>query len=192
MNVTFARVRASEATHLSEFARDVFDKTYGPFCKAADVDAYMASAFNPSELLRVLTNPTAWVFAAIVDEEWVGYAQVRLAPVPHSLHNQQARALNATPMELTRFYVARKFQGVGVAQQMLGIVLAHAELQGCPTLWLSVWQENTRAIAFYNKWDFATIGEAKFLMGEDLQDDFIMERDVQSALPASATDSPGA
>ena len=67
-------------------------------------------------------------------------------------------------MELARFYVSRKFQGTGVAQQLLGIVLAHAELQGCPTLWLSVWQENARAIAFYNRWGFRTIGAAKFLM----------------------------
>ena len=84
-------------------------------------------------------------------------------------------------MELSRFYVSRKFQGKGVAKQMLGIVLAHAELQGSPTIWLSVWQENSRAVAFYKKWDFATIGDAKFLMGEDLQDDYIMERPVQAA-----------
>jgi len=185
MNVTFARVRASEAAQLSEFACDNFDKTYGPLCRAADVDAYMASALTPSEMLRVLTNPTSWVFAAIVDDEWVGYAHVRLAPLPDGIHSQQSSTLGTTSMELSRFYVSRKFQGTGVAQQMLGIVLAHAELQDCPTLWLSVWQENARAIAFYNKWGFASIGEGKFLMGEDWQDDFIMERDVQASPPAS-------
>lgn len=184
MNVTFARVRASEAAHLSEFARDNFDKTYGPLCRAADVDAYMASELTPSELLRVLTNPTSWVFAAIVDDEWVGYAQVRLAPLPEGLNSQQTSAPTITPMELCRFYVTRKFHGKGIAKQMLGIVLAHAELQGSPTLWLSVWQENARAIAFYSKWGFATIGESKFLMGEDLQDDYIMERAVQ---PSAST-----
>lgn len=181
MNVTFARVRASEASRLSEFARDNFDKTYGPLCRAADVDAYMASAFAPSELLRVLTNPTSWVFAAVVDEEWVGYAQVRLAALPEGIASQHAPRFSTTAMELCRFYVTRKCQGTGVASQMLGIVLAHAELQGSESLWLSVWQENARAIAFYHKWGFATIGETKFLMGEDLQDDFIMERAVQSA-----------
>ncbi|MEO7359215.1 MAG: GNAT family N-acetyltransferase, partial [Gemmatimonadaceae bacterium] len=95
--------------------------------------------------------------------------------------------LSITSMQLSRFYVSRKFQGTGVARQMLGIVLAHAELQDCPTLWLSVWKENARAIAFYSKWGFASIGEATFLMGEDLQNDFIMERDVQASPPASRT-----
>ena len=178
MNVTFARVRASEAARLSEFACDNFDKTYGPLCRAADVDACMASELTPSQLLRVLTSPTSWVFAAIVDDEWVGYAQVRLAPLPDGIQSRHTPALSTTPMELSRFYVSRKFHGSGVAQQMLGIVLAHAELQGSPTLWLSVWQENARAVAFYNKWGFSIIGEGKFLMGEDLQDDHIMERAV--------------
>lgn len=187
MNVTFARVRASEAAHLSEFACDTFDKTYGPLCRAADVDAYMASALTPSEMLRVLTNPTSWVFAAIVGDEWVGYAHVHLAPLPDVIQNQRTSTLSITSMQLSRFYVSRKFQGTGVARQMLGILLAHAELQGCPTMWLSVWQENARAIAFYNKWGFASIGSAKFLMGEDLQDDLIMERDVQASPPASRT-----
>ena len=90
-------------------------------------------------------------------------------------------------MELSRFYVSRKFHGSGVASQMLGIVLAHAELQGSPTLWLSVWQENARAVAFYNKWGFSIIGDGKFLMGEDLQDDHIMERAVLPPSTSSIT-----
>jgi ribosomal protein S18 acetylase RimI-like enzyme len=188
MNVTFARVRASEAARLSEFARDTFDKTYGPLCRAADVDAYMASHLSPSELLRVLTNPTSWVFVAIVDDEWVGYAHVRLAPLPDGLQSRSPKSQNITPMELSRFYVVRKFHGTDVAKQMLGIIMAHAELQGSPTMWLSVWQENARAIAFYRKWGFDSVGEAKFLMGEDLQDDFIMERVVQPATPQLVTD----
>lgn len=178
MNVTFARVRASEASRLSEFARDTFDKTYGPLCRAADVDAYMTAELSPSSLLRVLTNPVSWVFAAVVDDEWVGYAQVWLAPLPEGISSSQS-VQGAMPMELCRFYVARKCHGTGVAKEMLGIVLAQAELQGSPTIWLSVWQENARAIAFYNKWGFTPVGEARFLMGEDLQNDFIMERVVE-------------
>lgn len=179
MNVTFARVRASEAARLSEFAKDTFDKTYGPLCRAADVDAYMTAELSPTALLRVLTNPVSWVFAAVVNDEWVGYAQVRLAPLPDGISSNQTSLSGAMPMELCRFYVARKCHGTGVAKEMLGIVLAQAELQGSPTMWLSVWQENARAIAFYNKWGFTSLGETKFLMGEDLQDDFIMERVVE-------------
>lgn len=197
MNVTFVRVRASEATRLSEFARDNFEKTYKPVCRAEDVDAYVAALLSPSVLLGVLTNPAAWVFAAVVDDAWVGYAQVQLSPLPEGVRSASISTgtspstgaspstaatpstASGTPMELARFYVSPEFHGNGVSQQMLDMVLAHAELQGAPAMWLSVWKENARAIAFYRKRGFETIGEGNFLMGEDLQEDFIMERAVQ-------------
>ena len=178
--VTFVRVRASEATKLSEFATEQFDQTYGPLCRAADVDAYMAQALSPSALLRELTDPTSWVFAAVVNNEWIGYTHVRLAALPEGVASQHAPVAGTTLLEIARFYVARRWQGQGVAPAMLATIVAHAFAQGAPTIWLSVWQENARAIAFYQKSGFLTIGTAKFLMGEDLQDDLIMERAVST------------
>jgi diamine N-acetyltransferase len=184
--VTFVRVRASEAAQLSELATELFDATYGPLCRAADVDAYMAESLTPSTLLRELTDPRSWVFAAVVNNEWIGYTHVRLAALPEDVTSQQAAGVGTTPMEVARFYVSRKWQGTGVAKAMLTTVVQHAQTQGSPSLWLSVWQENPRAIAFYQKSGFESIGTGKFLMGEELQDDFIMERAVDKLPEQSA------
>ncbi|MEP6781920.1 MAG: GNAT family N-acetyltransferase, partial [Gemmatimonadaceae bacterium] len=167
---------ASEAAHLSAFASECFDNTYGPLCRAADVDAYIAQSLSPSALLPVLTDPTSWVFAAIIDDVWVGYVQVHLASLPAGMVNTHESAPSITPMEVSRFYVSRKWIGKGVAQEMLTSIIAHAKSHGAEALWLSVWQENARAAAFYAKSDFAIIGTSTFLMGEDLQNDYIMQR----------------
>ncbi len=184
--VTLVRVRASEAAQLSEFATEQFDLTYGPLCRAADVDAYMAEALTPTALLRVLTDPMSWVFAATVNNEWIGYTHVRLSALPEDIVSNHAAGVGTTPLEIARFYVSRKWHGKGIAATMLKTVVQHAQTQGSPTLWLSVWQENARAIAFYQKSEFVSIGTGKFLMGEDLQDDFILERAVEK-LPAQTS-----
>lgn len=176
MNISIVRVRASEAAHLSAFASECFDNTYGPLCRAADVDAYIAQSLSPSALLPVLTDPTSWVFAAIIEDAWVGYVHVHLAPLPAGMVNTHESAPSITPMEVSRFYVSRKWIGKGVAQEMLSTIIAHARLHGAETLWLSVWQENARAAAFYAKSGFAIIGTSTFLMGEDVQNDYIMQR----------------
>lgn len=176
--VTFVRVRASEAALLSEFAIELFDTTYGPLCRASDVDAYMTQSLSPSAWLRDLTDSKSWVFAAVANEQWIGYAHVRLAALPDGIASTHVAAVGTTPLEIARFYVSRKWHGKGVATEMLSTVLSHAATQGSASLWLSVWQENARAIAFYQKSKFETIGTGKFLMGEDLQSDFIMERAV--------------
>ena len=187
MNISIVRVRASEAAHLSAFASECFDHTYGPLCRAADVDAYIAQSLSPSAMLPVLTEPTSWVFAAIVDDVWVGYVHVHLASLPAGMVNTHESAPSITPIEVSRFYVSRKWIGKGVAQEMLRTVIAHARSHGVEALWLSVWQENARAAAFYAKSGFAIIGTSTFLMGEDLQNDYIMQRVISKASPVEST-----
>lgn len=150
----------------------------------------MALSLSPSALLRDLTSAGTWVFAAMIDEQWAGYTHLRLAAVPAGAHSQHgATAGGATPLEIARFYVAREWHGQGVAAGLLNTVLTHAQAERSPTVWLSVWQENARAIAFYEKSQFRCIGTTNFLMGNDLQDDFIMERGVPQVL---GTETPSA
>ena len=49
---------------------------------------------------------------------------------------------------------------------------------GHRTLWLGVWERNVRAIAFYERWGFATVGEHLFRLGSNDQRDLIMARPV--------------
>jgi ribosomal protein S18 acetylase RimI-like enzyme len=83
-----------------------------------------------------------------------------------------------SPVELYRFYVDRPWHGRGVAQQLMdGVQLAADELGG-KTLWLSVWERNPRALAFYGKCGFADVGSAPFYVGSDRQTDRILAKDV--------------
>jgi ribosomal protein S18 acetylase RimI-like enzyme len=47
---------------------------------------------------------------------------------------------------------------------------------GHRTLWLGVWEHNTRARAFYEKWEFRDVGRHIFQLGDDRQTDILMER----------------
>jgi ribosomal protein S18 acetylase RimI-like enzyme len=139
---------------------------------------------TPVTFVRVRASEAAQLSEFAI--EWVGYTHVRLASLPDGITSSHPLGVGTTPMEIARFYVARKWHGQGVASAMLATVVSQAQTQGAPTLWLSVWQANARAIAFYQKSDFVSIGTGKFLMGEDLQDDFIMERAV-GKLPTQAS-----
>jgi ribosomal protein S18 acetylase RimI-like enzyme len=183
---TIVRVRASQAAELSDFSSKCFDQTYGPFCRAADVDAHIAEWLSPSAWLTVLTDPTAWVFALTIDDQWAAYAHVRLHGLPEGVTPIVAAPANGalrllTPVEICRFYVSRKWHGQGVAATLMSAVMSHATSQGADSLWLSSWQENGRANAFYEKWGFEHVGTGTFLMGEDLQHDYLLQR----ALPNS-------
>ena len=58
--------------------------------------------------------------------------------------------------------------------------------QGYESIWLDVWQKNERALAFYRKWGFSIVGSQPFLLGHDLQEDFIMVRPVGGETPGES------
>ena len=83
------------------------------------------------------------------------------------------------PVELERFYVDRQFHGIGVAQTLMQACLDRARQSGHGTVYLGVWENNHRAIAFYRKCGFGVVGSHVFQMGDEAQNDLLMERRLQ-------------
>ena len=82
------------------------------------------------------------------------------------------------PVEIVRFYAVREWIGGGVGAALMSACLSLAVEEGCDTIWLDVWEQNPRAIAFYRKWGFAVVGEQAFQLGSDLQHDLLMQRSI--------------
>ena len=57
--------------------------------------------------------------------------------------------------------------------------IAFAEKLGKKYVWLGVWEKNEKALGFYRKNGFIEIGSHDFVMGEDVQTDLIMRRDLK-------------
>lgn len=58
--------------------------------------------------------------------------------------------------------------------------LREAGSERCDRIWLSVWELNPRALAFYRKWGFEQVGARPFRLGRDVSTDLIMQRAVES------------
>jgi diamine N-acetyltransferase len=68
----------------------------------------------------------------------------------------------------------------------MGAVHAAAVELGGRTLWLSVWERNPRARAFYAKCGFEDAGAADFYVGSDRQTDRILVTQVQASPPEAS------
>jgi len=167
--VVIRRGRSEDAARLADFAREIFDATFGPRNDPLDMQAYMDEAFGEPQQARELVDPGIVTLLAEVEGHIAGYAQVsarRIPPAPTT----------GIPVELMRFYVGRRWQGRGVAQPLMEAVDAAAGALGGSTLWLCVWGENARATAFYRKCGFTQIGTTPFQLGRDTQTDRVMAR----------------
>ena len=66
--------------------------------------------------------------------------------------------------------------GKGVGSQLMEASLHEARRKNKEVVWLGVWERNQRAIDFYLKWGFEKFDETDFLLGDDVQRDWLMKK----------------
>ncbi len=168
------RGTVSDATALAEFAARTFDETYGADNRPEDMQAHLVSSFGIAQQSSELASPDAATLLAYDAETLVAYAQVRQNTPPTCVPQSDT-------VELHRFYVDRPAHGRGVAQQLMTAAFTSARELGGRHMWLSVWDRNPRAIAFYKKVGFVDAGGAHFILGNDRQTDRVLVANVMEA-----------
>jgi ribosomal protein S18 acetylase RimI-like enzyme len=87
-------------------------------------------------------------------------------------------------LEIEKLYIIESTQGQGLGLKFMEHILAQAKHEGIKKIWLNVYDQNTGAIKFYERFGFKKVGERAFKYswnGIDYQDnDWVMEYDVVS------------
>lgn len=179
LDLTLRPATVDDAAALGRFAEHVFRDTFGPHNRPEDMDAYCHKAFSLDAQRRELTDRDLHTALAMARGDIAGYAQLRTGPPP-------ACVTGPHPIELKRLYVEQRWHGRGVAQTLMLHAIELARQRGAQTLYLSVWQHNHRAIAFYAKHGFERVGVAPFRLGADVQLDPIMVCPLPTAQYATA------
>lgn len=161
------RALPGDAAALAELGARTFRDAFEADNTPEDMALYVASSYGPDLQSAELRSPAIVTLLAEREGGLAGYAQLREGPAPDSVGGPR-------PIELWRFYVDRAWQGQGVAQDLMAATIAAAAGRGAGTVWLSVWEHNHRAQAFYRKSGFEDRGEKQFILGNDRQTDRVM------------------
>jgi diamine N-acetyltransferase len=169
----------ADAVQLSQLGATTFRETFECENAPEDMASYLSEAFTPQRQAAEIADPASTVLLAeqqgrAGDTELVGYAHLVSGPPPAGVEG-------AVPLELKRLYVARAWQGRGVAQALMDAALDAARSRGADAVWLGVWERNPRAVAFYRKYGFARVGEHSFVLGSDTQTDWVLSMPLSGA-----------
>jgi GNAT superfamily N-acetyltransferase len=170
-NPNIRRARIEDANLLVELGAQTFAETFSEENAPENMAAYLAASFNLETLTAELTDPLSIFFIAEVDGRAAGYAKLHSGTALDGVEGQQ-------PIELVRLYVSRTWLGRGVGQALMQRCIDEARGNGFQTIWLGVWERNSRALAFYRKWNFREVGEHIFQLGSDPQRDILMQRAI--------------
>jgi len=176
--VSFRRGTVDDAAELAGFAARAFSETYSADNRAEDMAAYLADSYGPAQQTEELADLRISTLLARARGELLAYAQVAQNSPPRCV-------TQVAPLELHRFYVDRQAHGTGLASMLMQEVFEAARERDARHLWLSVWERNPRAIAFYKKATFFDVGSTVFRVGRDMQTD----RVLVCAIPSRALDT---
>ncbi|MCE3273113.1 MAG: Acetyltransferase, family [Ramlibacter sp.] len=141
----------SDALTVAALAMQVFLDTYATEGVRPDLAREAFGEYSEQAFLGRITDPNRRFILAEMQQALVGFAEVnsgpREAPVP-GLHG----------VELVRLYVQPQAQRSGVGAALLDAAEKLALSAGAPALWLTVWEGNRRALAFYARSGYADMG----------------------------------
>ena len=155
-----------DAAALASLGARSFQDTYAAFNTAENMALHLASTFSPEQQRSEIEDPNGFILVAQASD-LIAYAHVTREIVPPAVGDGKA-------LEVKRFYVDRSWHGRGVAQRLMTATCKAAAERGAATVWLTVWDRNPRAIAFYRKVGFTDAGFIPFRLGNETQTDFLM------------------
>lgn len=176
--ISIRQATAEDIATLADFAARAFRDTFAADNRPADMHDYVRDAFSSDRVRAEFDDPGNIFLIAYLegDDLPAGYAKLSTAT-----RHPDLRIRNA--VEIERLYAAKNAIGHGVGAGLMRACLDEADALGSQAIWLGVWEQNERAIRFYQRWAFETIGSRQFTLGSDIQNDLVMSRTLARVDP---------
>ena len=168
--ITIRPATLEDAALLAQIGARLFDQTFRAQNTPEDMEEYLASTYSPDLQRAEIADPDrATVLAFDGAGTPLGFATTRRGTRSNGVVSER-------PVEVQRIYVDRESHGSGIGAALMNSCVERARAWSADVLWLGVWQENPRAIAFYKRQGFEVVGVQEFMVGRDVQHDFVMAR----------------
>lgn len=147
---------ANDADSLAKFAARMFVDTYDDLTRR-EAEAYIGELLSPSAFEAHIKSSTSAVFVAEKDA-LVGYLllEVRRSPIVLGLDNH---------IECVRLFVDTDSKGLRIGSNLLDRAISYSMRTESDVMWMKVWDQNTRAIEFYEQKGFQVQGSVEYTEG---------------------------
>ena len=162
------KVSINDIDKLREIGKMTFAETFSSDNSEENMMEYLENGFSTEKLKTELTDKNAEFYFAEFDGKVIGYLKVNVGPSQTELKIKNA-------LEIERIYVLKAFHGKKVGQILYEKALELAKEKNIDYIWLGVWEQNPRAIRFYEKNGFVEFDKHIFKLGNDEQTDIMMK-----------------
>jgi len=171
MALVIREATTEDAPLIADISHQTFYETFVAYNTKEDMDKFLSQQFTKGKLIMEVGAKENTFLLAYNDSEIAGYVKIRDERVPLSMGSVAA-------LEIARIYALSSQIGKGIGSLLMQSCIGIANQRKKEWLWLGVWEKNQRAIDFYTKWGFEKFDETDFLLGDDLQKDWLMKKKI--------------
>ena len=167
--ILIKRASLEDIKTIQLIGKETFFETFAESNTEEDMKKYLEDNFSKEKVKSELNNPDSEFFIAFEDNFPIGYLKLNNG-------NAQTESQEENSIEIERIYVKSAYYGKKIGQLLYDKALQVARDKNKSSIWLGVWEENPRAIRFYEKNGFVAFGKHIFKMGNDEQTDIMMQK----------------
>lgn len=171
MNIKKINNSDEDIKKLQTIAKQTFTETFGSQNTAEDLAKFLNEEYDFNKLKSEVADPESFYYFCYFNDELAGYLKLNIG-------SAQTESDYPEALEIQRIYVLQKYQGQKIGLSMMQHAVAVAKKIKKSQVWLGVWEKNLKAQAFYRKSGFEKVGSHDFILGDDIQTDYILVKEL--------------
>ncbi|MBN1639161.1 MAG: GNAT family N-acetyltransferase [Ignavibacteriales bacterium] len=171
LRIRIKKCNNEDLNDLLKIGIDTYFDTFNKYCSKDVMENYLEEAFERNKIHSEMMNKDSHFFFVYANEKLSGYLKI-------NINDAQCDLKDENGLEIERIYVKKEYKGKGIGYSLINFGIEKAKEFKKDFIWLGVWEKNREAIEFYKKNGFSEIGMHSFRMGNEIQNDFVMKRNL--------------
>lgn len=169
MSFVIRTATTKDALLIADISRTTFYETFAAQNTKEDMDKFLAEQFTTKDLVAEVGVAGNNFLLAYFNNAIAGYV---------FLQENNLSANEQNTLEIKRIYVLKNYIGKGIGKALMQASINLAKDKNKQIIWLGVWEQNRHAIDFYTAWGFKKFDEHDFILGNDVQRDWLMKKQL--------------
>jgi diamine N-acetyltransferase len=184
LDIHIEEAKAADAPAIAAMGAKTFTEAFGYSVSSADLAAYLQETFTASAVLREVADAhTTTLVARMSEPSEGGTTTGRVVGMVQLLRGKTDPSLSG-PADghalMRRLFVDTSVLGRGIGTRLIAAVEAMASNEAFRQLWLTVFEESSRAQKLYEKLGYTKTGEVECMTGNCIQTDWVMVKRLAS------------
>lgn len=156
---------------LQKIYRQTFFETFSEQNSEENMRIFLDKAYSEEKLKSEIEDKKSETFLAVENQKILGVLKINTG-------NAETESGLENSLEIQRIYILKESKGLGIGTVLMNLAEKKARELGVSFIWLGVWEKNFPAQKFYTDKGFRRFSEHAFVLGDDIQTDFLMKKEL--------------